>query len=49
MSVDCFYEGENFLAINPMSVLTVVFVNLECPSKSLEQIPILMKQNWLIG
>ena len=25
--VDCFYEGENMLVINPMNVLTAVYVN----------------------
>ena len=26
--VDCFYEGENMLVINPMNVLIAVFVSL---------------------
>ena len=29
--VDCFYEGENMLALNLTSVLIVEFVNLNVP------------------
>lgn len=40
--VDCFYEGPNFLVINPMNVLTVHYVN-----QSAQQMQFSLKMSYL--
>ena len=43
--VDCFYEGENMLVINPMNVSTAVYVNRNAQLKLLSQMTWMTVQN----